>query len=299
MSKRPDLLKSGDRVGIIAPSRVIFKEQMKEAIKTFSSWGLEIVQGKSLYQQDGYFAGTDEDRTSDFQAMISDKSIKAIFCARGGYGMTRFLDQLDFTPLIDQSKWIVGFSDITALHLKLNLLGIESIHGLMPVQFGYDGVVESIDSLYKLLFESHNSYNRQVDTRSIDGEVTSELVGGNLSLICDSLGTASEIDTNQKILFLEEIDEYLYKVDRMMTQLKRANKLKQLKGVIIGDFSKIRDTEIPFGKDLLSLLSYYFEELNIPVVFGFPAGHEPFHLALPLSRVVHLKVEKGSCQINF
>lgn len=298
LDMKPDLLKKGDKVAIVAPSRVIFKEQLVKALEVFSAWGLEVVLGKSLFTQSGYFAGSDEERLSDFQQMIDDDSIKAIFCARGGYGITRFLDQLDFTSFVKNPKWVVGFSDITALHLKLNQVGVESIHGVMPVQFDYEGIEGSIISLYRSLFEEEIFYEVPVSQISIPGEAEAELIGGNLSLIADSLSTPSEVNTEGRILFIEEIDEYLYQIDRMLTQLKRAGKLDKLKGVIVGDFSKIKDTEIPFGKNLESLIIGYFKDLNIPLVFGFPAGHEPFHLALPFSRVVKLKVDDNSCWVN-
>lgn len=299
MSNRPELLKRGDCVAIVSPSRAIFKDQIQEAVKVFQTWGLQVVYGNSLYNKSGYFAGSDEERLTEFQEMIDDPTIKAIFCSRGGYGITRFLDRLNLNSLLEEPKWIVGFSDITALHLKLNQYQIESIHGLMPVQFGYDGVADSIDSLYKILFVPKSMYDVSVIECSIDGEVESELIGGNLSLICESLGTASEINTDAKILFIEEIDEYLYKVDRMLNQLKRAGKFDKLKGVLVGDFTNIKDTEIPFGCDQLTLLRTYFENKDIPVAFGFPAGHENLHLALPFSRMVHMKVGDKKCQITF
>lgn len=299
MSNRPELLNTDDRVAIVSPSRVIFKDQIQEAVKVLQTWGLQVVYGNSLYSKSGYFAGSDEERLTEFQEMIDDPTIKAIFCSRGGYGITRFLDRLELNSILEKPKWIVGFSDITALHLKLNQYQIESIHGLMPVQFDYDGVSNSIDSLYKILFESRSMYDVSVIEASIEGEVEAELVGGNLSLICESLGTASEINTDDKILFIEEIDEYLYKLDRMLNQLKRAGKFDKLKGVLLGDFSKMKDTEIPFGCDLHVLIKSYFEHLNIPVAFGFPAGHEPLHLALPLSRAIYMKIGNKKCHIRF
>ncbi|MEL7002721.1 MAG: LD-carboxypeptidase [Bacteroidota bacterium] len=299
MSITTHLLKSGDNVSIISPSRVIFEDQMIEAKRILKTWGLNVIEGCSLYSQSGYFAGTDDDRLIELQQVINDPSIRAIFCARGGYGLTRFLDELDVTPLLKRPKWIVGFSDITALHLKLNLAGIESIHGLMPVQFEYSGVKDSIASLYKILFHSEGEYKTETSIDNVSGEAIGTLVGGNLCLICDSLGTSSEINTDDKILFLEEIDEYLYKIDRMLNQLKRSGKFQNLKGVIIGDFSKVKDTEIAFGISLIPLIKSYFGDKNIPLMFGFPAGHEPLHWALPLGRRVELSVDNNGCRLTF
>lgn len=299
MSSIPALLKRQDTVAFVAPSRVIFEDQLSHAIDVFNSWGLNVKLGKAIYNQSGYFAGTDKERLSDFQEMIDDPTIKAIFCARGGYGMTRFLDSLDFSLLRKHPKWIVGFSDVTALHLKLDRLSIPSIHGLMPVQFGYDGVERSIESIYQILHVETGTYNVPAAEGSFDGETSANIVGGNLSLICDSLGTSSEINTNGKILFLEEIDEYLYQIDRMLKQLERAGKFNALAGVIVGDFTKVKDTEIPFGDTWQNVISGYFKNKTIPVAFGFPAGHEALHLALPLGRKITLSVRNQQCMVKY
>ena len=293
----PPSLREGDKIGIVAPSRVIFKDQISTALDVFKHWGLEPVLSQFLFESHGYFAGSDDQRAGGFQEMLDDQEIKAIFCARGGYGVTRILDELDFSIFKNSPKWIVGFSDITALHLQLNKIDIQSVHGLMPVQFGYKGVEQSIDSLKAMLFGYRGQYSAEVSESSKGGKALAPIVGGNLSLICDSLGTNSEIDTNQKILFIEEIDEYLYKIDRMMTQLKRAGKLNDLRGVILGDFSLMKDTEIPLGLDIEELLLSYFKDLSIPVAVGFPAGHEPHHLALPISRMVEMKVLQNRCEL--
>ena len=295
----PPFLQVGDRVGIVAPSRRIKGDQLIKALEVLKDWGLIIKQGDHLLQQDGYFAGTDEQRLSDLQKLINDPDIRCIFCARGGYGMTRIVDELNIDALVRKPKWIVGFSDITALHLLLNKVGVQSIHGLMPVQFEYFGAEASIESLYKILFTgdgqitaAHNEFNRK-------GEVQASVVGGNLSLVTDSLGTQTEIDTTGKILFLEEIDEYLYKVDRMLVQLKRANKLNNLKGLVLGDFSDLKDTQIPFGRELEELILEKVKEFNYPVAFGFPMGHDIPNHSLPLLKEVQLSVTDSGSEILF
>ncbi len=296
---RPELLKRGDKVGIVAPSRVIDKTQMKAAYKIFSDWGLEIINGNNLYNKSGYFAGSNEQRLSDLQKMLDDNSIKAVFCARGGFGMTKIIDNLDLNGFKKNPKWVVGFSDITALHLAFNRLDIESVHGLMPVQFGNNGVELSIESLKKLLFEGRGQVTGPVHDFNIEGQVQSELVGGNLSLVVESLGTSTEINTDGKILFLEEIDEYLYKIDRMFNQLKRAKKIDKLQGLVIGDFSSMNDTAIPFGTDIYGLIEKYIDDLNIPVAFKMPIGHENYNLAIPVSRIVNFSVDKDGSKLNF
>lgn len=299
MSTRPELLKKGDTIGLVAPSRVIEIAQVERAYKVFIEWGLEVKNGKNLFAKAGYFAGEDDDRLTDLQEMLDDPTVKCVFCARGGYGMTRIIDQLDFTKFEEHPKWIVGFSDITALHLALNKRGIESIHGLMPVQFGNDNVANSLESLKMLLFEGSGQISARFNRHNVIGIAKSEIVGGNLSLVAESLGTSSEIDTDNKILFLEEIDEYLYKIDRMLNQLKRANKFENLKGLIIGDFSLMKDTSIPFGTDIYNLIARYIENLNIPVAFDVPIGHEDYNLSVPVSSAVELSVEKDYTSIKF
>ena len=298
MLKQPESLKKGDKVGVVAPSRVITEDQMVKAFEVFAAWGLHVVKGNSLFSKDGYFAGQDEERRADLQQMIDDPEIKAIFCARGGYGMTRIIDQVDLTSIMKKPKWVIGFSDITALHLALNRSKVESIHGLMPVQYDYMGVEESLSSLKQLLFEGAVQYEVASDTMNQPGEAVAEVIGGNLSLVAESLGTPTEIDTEGKILLLEEIDEYLYKIDRMFMQLQRAGKLKNLRGVIIGDFSQMKDTQIPFGKSVFDLIAYHFRALSIPIAYNFPVGHEARNLAIPMGRNMRFEVRKDVVKLS-
>lgn len=298
MYKRPPLLKKGDKVGIVAPSRMVTEDQMARGFEVLNDRGLDVVRGKHLFERCGYFAGTDEQRRSDLQQMLDDPDIAAVFCARGGYGMTRIVDQLDLTGMLSRPKWLIGFSDITALHLSLDRAGVESVHGLMPAQYEYMGVEESLSSLWELLFKGCLKYELSSHSMNRAGEARGQLVGGNLSLVAESLGTPTEVQTAGKILFIEEIDEYLYKIDRMLMQLSRAGKLSSLKGLIVGDFSQMKDTQIPFGKTILELINGHFEGYDIPVVFGFPAGHEVRNLALPFGREVLLKVTNTSVQLS-
>ena len=295
---RPDLLKNGDKIALIAPARMITPEQVETAYDVFREWGLTVVQGENLFMRDGYFSGTDHQRLSDLQKAIDNSEIKAIFCARGGYGITRILDRLNLDNLNNFPKWIVGFSDVTALHLAINNHGVQSIHGLMPVQYDYMEVERSLSSLHNILFEGSFQYTVSGSEHNIPGLVNAEIVGGNLSLLADSIGSRTELNTNRKILFIEEIDEYFYKIDRMLNQLSRAGKFEQLAGVVLGDFSLIKDTQIPFGKSFEDIVLRYFSHLNIPVAFGFPVGHEAHHLAIPIGRKVRLSVSKDNTVIS-
>lgn len=295
MAIQPQPIKSGDTVGIVAASRMITADQIATAIDILKSWGLKVVQGQALLNKHGYFAGTDEERLNDLQNFINREDIQAVFLARGGYGMTRIIDRLDLTQFIKHPKWVIGFSDVTALHLKISQQGIESIHGLMPAQFGYPGVEQSISSLKNILFEQGGEIEALASPHNRLGSVQAPLIGGNLSLLADSLGTPTELETAGKILFIEEVDEYLYKIDRMLVQLKRGGKFNQLAGMIIGDFSDMKDTQIPFGKTIEELIVSQVEAYDFPVAFNFPIGHENHNLAVPVSRLCSLTVgEKGS-----
>ncbi len=294
---RPTKLKKGDKIALIAPSRMIVEKQLDAAKEIFKSKGLEVILGSKLFNTYGYFAGSDEERLSDLQEMIDNPKIRAIFCARGGYGMSRILDQLNLNELKNNPKWIIGFSDITALHLQLNHLGIESIHGLMPVQYEYMGVEESLESLWQLLFEEKISYEIHGNSSNKEGSVKAQIIGGNLSLLIDSLGTKTEIDSNGKILFIEEIDEYLYKVDRMINHLKRAGKLNKIKGLIIGNFTELKDTRILFGQNLKEIILSHCQSLDVPICFNFPVGHESLNLAIPCGREVSLNVSKDKVSL--
>jgi len=294
----PPSLKPGDKIGLIAPSRMITEDQISKALLIFNDCGLEVVKGENLLNQSGYFAGTDEERLNDLQSFIDESEIKAIFCARGGYGMTRIIDKVNITSLTKYPKWIIGFSDITALHLKLSLSNIASIHGLMPAQYGKEGVEKSLKSLKDLLFNGKGLISAKPSEFNKEGSTQAELIGGNLSLIAESLGTETEVDTDCKILFLEEIDEYLYKIDRMLNQLKRAGKFDNLVGLIIGDFSDMKDTQIPFGKDVYDLIDYHVRGFNYPAGYNFPIGHERLNMAVPLGIKASLKVKASESELT-
>ena len=268
----PEKLKIGDKIGIISTARKITMEELNPAIKTLESWGLKVVLGINLFQEDNQFSGTVEHRTADLQSMIDDNSIKSILCARGGYGTVQIIDAINFTNLKKNSKWIVGYSDVTVLHSHLNNLGIASLHATMPINFE-SNTKESLSSLKNSLFDNLNRIECKAHPLNKFGKIEGDIVGGNLSILYSLLGSQSDIDTTDKILFIEDLDEYLYHIDRMMMNLKRNGMLRNLKGLIVGGLGDMNDNSIPFGKTSEQIILEYTKDYDFPICFGFPAGH--------------------------
>ncbi|MBK5278686.1 MAG: LD-carboxypeptidase [Bacteroidia bacterium] len=293
-------LSKGDLIGITAPAGKIKEESLSLAVSVLESWGLVVNSAKNIFSDThGYFAGTDEERRQDFQEMLDDPNLKAIICARGGYGTTRFIDQLDFTGYLKFPKWIVGFSDVTALHLKLHQLGFESIHSVMPIQFTKPDHKESIESLRRMLFGERTQLKAKGSSFNRIGSTTAQVVGGNLTLLVDSLGTSTEVQTHGKILVIEEVDEYRYKIDRMLNQLKRANKLHQLAGLIVGHMTDIHDTENSFGQTVEELTLEKAADFAYPVGFNFPIGHEAPNYAWRHGAIASFTVGKDKSSLVF
>jgi muramoyltetrapeptide carboxypeptidase len=293
-------LRKNDTVGIVAPGRKIKKDELDAAIKVIDTWGLTTVVAENVFSnKHSYLAGVDEERLKDFQNLIDDPNVKAIICARGGYGSTRILDQINFEPLLKNPKWIVGFSDITAIHLKLFSMGLQSIHGTMPVLFARSDSKESVEHLRKVLFGEQNTIEAEKNKSNRAGKCQGQTIGGNLSLIVDSLATKTELDTVGKILILEEIDEYSYRLDRMMTQLKRAGKLENLAGLIIGHFTDVKDTEIKFGESFEEIILQAVKQYDYPVGFGFPIGHENPNLAWKHGGDANLIVDDARSTLSY
>lgn len=271
----PSQLKVGDKVGIIAPARKISENQLQPAIAILESWGLRPVLAKNIFSGNHpYLAGTDEERRSDFQSMIDDHDVRAIFSARGGYGSTRIIEDLDFSPLASDPKWIIGFSDITAFHLRLSMMGLASIHATMPIFFGRKESEKAVETIKSILFSGRCAIDFKGEEHSRPGRSTGEVIGGNLSLIVDALNTPSEPDTRGKILVLEEVDEYFYKIDRMFTQLRRAGKLSHLAGLLIGHMTDLKNSDLDFGETLEQIVNHAVRDYDYPLAFGFPTGHE-------------------------
>ncbi|MGK7394773.1 MAG: S66 peptidase family protein [Candidatus Cyclobacteriaceae bacterium M3_2C_046] len=296
---RPPKLTTGDKVGLIAPAKRVTNQEVEPGIKEMESWGLKVVQGHNLLADHHFLAGNDEQRKNDFQKMIDDPEIRAIFCIRGGYGSTRIVDQLDFSQMIEHPKWLIGYSDITIFLNSLYNLNLESIHGLMPFQFGKTDAGASINSLKKLLWQEEYLIDLPSHYLNKTGQAAGRLVGGNLSMLCNALGTESDIDTRDTILFIEDIDEYLYKLDRMMVQLKRAGKLSHLKGLLAGYFTEMPDTSLSFGMNAYEIIQEKVQEFDYPVCFGFPIGHELPNLALPVGRMAQLSVSQEQVKLTF
>ncbi|WP_018479592.1 S66 peptidase family protein [Pontibacter roseus] len=291
-------LQPGDKVAIIATARLISHQDIAAAIEVLQSWGLEVEVGPTVGAQYGVFAGDDALRLQDLQQALDRPDIKAIICARGGYGTTRILDQVDFSRFEKSPKWVVGFSDITSLLCHIHSLGIQSVHGIMPLLFP-KGTEAALDSLRRVLFGEELSYNAPAHPFNRAGSSEGELIGGNLALLHNVSGTRSDFSTKGKILFLEDVDEYLYSVDRMMVHLVRAGKLNDLAGLIVGHFSDMKDNAIPFGKDAYEIIAEHSGKFDYPVCFGFPTGHEPDNLALVCGRKARLEVTQQGTRLTY
>lgn len=297
----PPILKPGDAVGIVAPARKVNRDEMEPAIRMIESWGLRVILAKNLFGSYHQFSGTDIERAADFEEMVQNPDVKAIMCARGGYGTVRILDHINLRMLQRNPKWIIGYSDITVLHGILNSwFMMETIHGIMPINFPANGVANlSTESLRKILFGEVPEYKVPSHSFNRVGSVQGQLCGGNLSIIANVGGTDSDFFTNDKILFIEDLDEYLYHVDRMMMNLKRSGKLKNCAGLIVGGMTDMNDNTIPFGKSAMEIIQEAVAEYDYPVCFGFPAGHLDENLSLIMGRTVTLNVEGGGATLTF
>ena len=300
---QPDYLKAGDTVAIVAPSGVLNNrtKEVNQAKDLLKSWGLNVVIGENVFKNANHFAGTDNERAADFQKALDNPNIKAIWCARGGYGTVRMIDKLDYTRYKTNPKWIIGYSDITAIHNQLNNEGSESIHAMMCTSLPDDlsKIEETLSTFKCALFGQSLNYTIQGSTYNKTGNVKATLVGGNLTLLHTMLGSKTSIDTYGKILFIEEIGEYKYHIDRMLQSLKRAGYFKNCKGLIVGDMSRMRKNTTPWGTSIEQLILDVVAEYDFPVLFNFPAGHEDDNRALILGRTVELNVGKESSTVNF
>lgn len=294
----PPSLQKGDTVAIVATARKHLNDDLQLAKTFLEAWGLHLKIGSSIGLDKNQLAGTDEERAADFQEQLDNPNIKAIWCVRGGYGSVRMIDLIDFTSFKKAPKWIIGFSDVTVLHSHLNQLGIASIHGMMPVNIPR-ATPEAKESLRKALFGEALSYQLPAHEMNHKGKASGELVGGNLSILYSLLGSVSAIDCQDKILFLEDLDEYLYHVDRMLMNLKRNGCLENLKGIIVGGMTKMNDNEIPWGKNALEIIQDVTKPYDIPIVYGFPAGHLPDNRALIFGKTVILEVTDGGTKLMF
>ena len=294
----PPYLQKGDTVALLATARKNIDDNLKPTIDLLHSWGLEAVVGSTIGLDYHQLAGTDEQRAADFQKQLDNPNIKAIWCVRGGYGTVRMLDLLDFTKFKQHPKWIIGFSDVTVLHNHLNTMGYKSLHGIMPVTVPR-ATPEAVSSLKASLFGEPVSYSISPTPMNRLGNATGELVGGNLSILYSLLGSPSAIDCRDKILFIEDLDEYLYHIDRMMMNLKRNGCIENLKGIIIGGMTSMKDNEVPWGKNALEIIDDVTKKYNIPVIFNFPAGHIRDNRALIMGNTVSMEVTATGSTLTF
>lgn len=295
MIKTPPYLQKGDCIGIVCPSGAMPVERVSECIRVLNEdWGFTTKVGKTVGNKFNYFSGTDEERLSDFQQMLDDDEVKAVLCARGGYGMGRIIDRIDFKKFKKQPKWIVGYSDITVMHSHLySNYYISSLHSPMAGAFNDDGYKnEFVQSLQNALEGKKMKYQCLVHEFNRKGEAIGELVGGNLALLAHLVGTDSDIKTRGRILFIEDVGEYLYNIDRMMYKLKRSGKLSKLAGLIIGGFTESKDTETPFGQAAYEIIRDIVKDYDYPVCFDFPVSHTDRNYALKIGVGYKLKVTK-------
>lgn len=293
MIKIPPYLQQGDTIALVCPAGYMPPEKAQTCIDTLRAWGYMVRTGATLdSHSDNYFSGTDEERLSDLQQALDDPSVKAILCGRGGYGLSRIIDRIDFSAFKKSPKWIIGFSDITVLHAHIySNYKIVSLHGPMAGAFNDGGAEgEFVGSLRDALEGRKTRYVCEGHPLNRKGEVTASLVGGNLSILAHLSGTSSEIKTKGKILFLEDVGEYLYNADRMLYQLKRNGRLDKLAGLVIGGFTDMKDTTRPFGKDVYEIIHDIVEEYDYPVCFGFPVSHGGENYALKHGTEYKLKV---------
>ncbi len=287
-------LKQNSTIAIAATARHVDKELIKNAVQIFESWGLKVLINETLFAQENAFAGSDELRANAFQTLLDNEEVEAIIIARGGYGTVRIIDQLDFTEFIQKPKIIAGFSDVTVLHAHINQnFGIPTLHSCMPVTMqGKYLNLETNESLKNALFGKPISYQFEQHELNKFKNISGELVGGNLSVLYSLLGSKSELNFDNKILFLEDIGEYYYHIDRMMQTLKRAGKLKNLKALLIGGMNDMNENSAPFAfnKSCYEIISETIQEYDYPVFYNFPAGHENLNLSVKLAT---------NCNISF
>lgn len=288
----PPYLSKGDKIAIVSTARKISKEELLPAVEEIKNRGFEVVLGKNLFKEQHQFAGTDEERAMDLQNALDDPSIKAIFFARGGYGTVRLMDKIDFTKFIKQPKWLAGYSDVTVLHLFVNtVLGIETLHATMPVNYPTN-TKESIDSLFNVLSGAKNELTFDANELNINNEIEGEIVGGNLSIIYSLTGTKLLGDLSNKILLIEDLDEYLYHIDRMMMNLKYAGVFDKISGLMVGGMTEMNDNKVPFGWSAEEIIYNVFKQYNKPLIYHLPVGHLNDNRAIILGRRTKITAQK-------
>lgn len=285
----PPWLRKGDKIGVVSLSSVLDENRLLKGKSILENhFELEVILGKNVLNTYHNFAGTDNERMEDFQTLLNDPEIKAIVAGRGGYGSSRIVDEINWESFKKSPKWLVGFSDITIVHQKIQSIGLQSIHGPMMVTLSNDKV--SSNSLKKALFGRHLRYQEKGNKKNRIGNTVGQIVGGNLCLLAHNIGSKSDLDFDGKILFLEEIGEYYYNLDRMMVQLKRAGKLSNLAGLVVGQFSRLKENNTPFGKTAYEIVQEHVNEFSYPVCYDFPIGHTTKNRAVRCGEVMLMEV---------
>ena len=297
----PPFLKEGSTIGIVATARKLTWEEVEPTIGVLADAGFKVRTGQRMFGEDNQYSGTDEDRAADLQRMLDDPDVNAILCARGGYGTVRVIDKLDFSEFKKHPKWLCGFSDITVLHAHVSQnCGIATLHSSMPLSMkNLPNDHTQITTLINSLKGELPAYEFAFHSLNRAGEMEGELVGGNLSVLYSILGSESVVDTDGKILFLEDLDEYLYHIDRMMMNMKRNGKLSKLKGLIIGGMSDMNDNAIPFGKSAGEIILEAVAKYDYPVCFNFPAGHIDDNCALILGKKAAIRITDSGSQFQY
>ncbi|MBE0638828.1 MAG: LD-carboxypeptidase [Bacteroidales bacterium] len=297
----PSNLTKGDLIGLVSPASAIEAPVLNNAAALIKRMGYRVITGKHVLDKYHQFAGTDENRAADFQQMLDQTEVRMILCTRGGYGTMRIIDKLDFTRFMEHPKWIVGFSDITAIQNHLYTVhGVESIHGIMPLNYPECGnICTAIDKLFQVVSGKNPNYAVPAHPLNRPGKSQGVLVGGNLAIITSQIGSVSEIDTDGRILFLEEVDEKLYRFDRMMLTLKRAGKLSNLAGLVVGGLTEMTDSAKGYGNNAEEIVADAVKEFDFPVCFAFPAGHIKENYPLIIGREVALDVREQSVRLDF
>lgn len=298
--KKPKFLTTGDTVAIIAPAGFVNRSDVEKSKELFESWGLKVVYGKNLFKQENQFAGSDLQRFSDLQAALDNDDIKAIICARGGYGTVRIIDKLDWTNFVANPKWVLGFSDITVIHSKIHLLGIESIHCPMPINLAKLNAKDPVISqLREVLFTGKLVYANLYHQLNRSGFGRAKVIGGNLSVLHSLIGTPYDIEYHDKFLFIEDVGEQLYKIDRMMHTLKLAGKFDNLEGLLVGGFTEMEDGKHPFGRTAEEIIFDIVSDYNFPVAFGLPIGHQKHNSPLILGSEIRIEISNQQAKFKF
>lgn len=296
----PPYLNKGDTIAVVCPSGFMPYEKAETCINTLQQWGFKVKVSKTLGNQFNYFAGTDAERLHDLQQALNDKEVKAILCGRGGYGVSRIIDDIDFTYFKKHPKWIIGFSDITLLQSHIfTKYKIATLHSPMAAAFN-DGEANKkyVLSLKNALYGKPAIYKCKGNNLNIEGTAKAKLVGGNLAMLAHTCGTSSCFKTKNKILFIEDIGEYIYNIDRMLIQVKRAGLLDDLESLIIGGFTDMKDTTIPFGDTLENIIFYHIKDYGYPVCFDFPVSHAKENYALKIGAEYKLEVTKKTTSLT-